>query len=71
MSNEKPTAPHSTSIVGAQSYDTKMMGSSTRDAIFSIKEEMHEMLQQLSPEDMAKIDHIEINWLSARIFPKS
>lgn len=71
MSNEKSTEPLGKTIASAQSYDAKKMDSNTRDAISSFKEEMHEMLQQLSPEDMAKIDHIEVNLLSARIFPKS
>jgi hypothetical protein len=70
MSNEKLTAPFGKTIASVQSYDTKKMDSDTRGAISSLREEMHEMLQ-LPPEDLAKIDHIDLHLLTARLFPKS
>ena len=74
MSNEKSTEPLIKNIDSAQSYDAKMMDSDTRDAMSSLREEMHEMLR-LPPEDMAKIDYVEwkLDWkpvLTTRIYPK-
>lgn len=74
MSSEKTTAPHSETIASAQSYDGKMMIHDTREAFSSFREEFLEALQ-LPQEDLAKIDHIELNldWkpvLTARIYPK-
>ena len=74
MSNMKPTAPFSKNIASDQSYDTKMMNSEMRDALSEFREEVHSILQ-LSPEDMAKIDHIEcrLDWkpvLTTRLCPK-
>ena len=74
MSNEKSTAPLGKTIASAQSYDAKKMDSDIRDAIYSLREEMHEMLQ-IPSEDLAKIDYIEwkLDWkpvLTARLYPK-
>ena len=67
MSNEKSTEPLGKAIASAQSSDT-------RDAISSLREEMHEMLQ-LPSEDLAKVDYIEwkLDWkpvLTSRLYPK-
>lgn len=74
MSNMKPTAPLSNNIASDQSYDTKMMNSEMCDALSEFKEEVHSILQ-LSPEDLAKIDHVEcrLDWkpvLTTRLYPK-
>ena len=74
MSNEKSTEPLGKAIASAQSYDAKKMDSDIRDAISSLREEMHEMLQ-IPSEDLAKIDYIEwkLDWkpvLTARLYPK-
>ena len=75
MSNEKSTEPLGKAIASAQSYDAKKMDSDTRDAISSLREEMHEMLQ-IPSEDLAKIDYIEwkLDWkpvLTVNIHPKN
>ena len=74
MSNEKSTAPLGKTIASAQSYDAKKMDSDIRDAISSLREEMHEMLQ-ITWEDLDKLTYIEwkLDWkpvLTARLYPK-
>ena len=74
MSNKKPTTLLSMNATSAQSYNPKMMDHDTRDAIFNLREEIHEALQ-LPPEDMAQIDYIEwqLDWkpvLTTRVYPK-
>ena len=74
MSNGKNTEAPCKDITIAENHDAKTMSSETLDALSSLKDEIHGILQ-LPPEDWAKVDHIEwkLDWkpvLTACLYPK-
>ena len=74
MTNGKNTESPCKNTAIAENHDVETMSSETIDALSKLKNEMHGFLQ-LSPEDLAKVDHIEwkLDWkpvLTSRIYPK-
>ena len=74
MTNGKNTGSSGYCIAIPENHDAKTMSSETLDALSSLKDEIHGILQ-LPPEDLAKVDHIEwkLDWkpvLTACLYPK-
>ena len=75
MSDGKNTEAPCKDITISENRDAKTMSSETLDALSSLKDEIHGILQ-LPPEDLAKVDHIEwkLDWkpvLTACLYPKT
>ena len=74
MINGKNTESPCKNTAIAENHDVETMSSETIDALSKLKNEMHGFLQ-LSPEDLAKVDHIEwkLDWkpvLTACLYPQ-